>query len=244
MFHRFTTSFTAKRFVLIIASILFAISGLALPGLSGVHPAYANNGIVVWNTNDTGSGSLRQAISLALGYTGATTISFSVNGTITLGSSLVINSTSSNPITIDATGYSVVIDGNYSVVPFNIQLGAVVTLNGLTITHGNTSTIGGGVLNGGTLTITNSVLSYNSAAFDGGGIGNSYLLTLSGDFLNGNSTGTGGSGGAILNEYGGVLTMNSCVLYNNTAGNGAAINDYRATTTINDSTFHNNHATR
>jgi hypothetical protein len=67
----------------------FALAASALSFLLLVMSAVASAAITVTNTNDTGPGSLRAAITLANGSpTVATTINFTVSGTITLETSL------------------------------------------------------------------------------------------------------------------------------------------------------------
>src|ERR1700734_1906846 len=64
----------------------FALAATALAFLLLVIPGIASAAITVTNTNDTGAGSLRAAITTANGSpTVATTINFSVSGTITFG---------------------------------------------------------------------------------------------------------------------------------------------------------------
>lgn len=70
--------------------------------------AGANN-YVVTSTNNTGGGTLRQAITNANGLAGPHTITFSVSGTINLGSDLP---TLIRNITIDGTGQTVTISRN------------------------------------------------------------------------------------------------------------------------------------
>src|SRR5213592_4795469 len=91
--------------------------------------------LTVINTNDSGAGSLRQAISDS---SSGDTISFdsSLNGqTITLASGeLLIDKN----LTITGPGaHSLAINGNAASRVFEITSGIDVTISGLTITNGN-----------------------------------------------------------------------------------------------------------
>src|SRR5438552_17389760 len=89
------------------------------------------NIITVTNTNDSGAGSLRQALSDA---NDGDTIEFAVTGTIglTTGELLVDKS-----ITISGPGANnLAIDGNAKNRVFHVT-GGNVTISGLTITNGN-----------------------------------------------------------------------------------------------------------
>ncbi len=93
----------------------------------------------VTNTNNTGVGSLRQAIIDAAANLGADTISFTVDGTITLTTgSLSINDASS--LDIDATGHNITIDANNGNQAIVIN-GGTVTLTNLIITNSSTQGI-------------------------------------------------------------------------------------------------------
>ena len=101
---------------------------------AGVLPAFGNT-ITVTNTNDSGAGSLRQAIATAAS---GDTINFNVKlpATITLASTLSI--CNSQTLTISGPGASnIAISGNGAVQVFNICSGANVTLSGLTIEKGS-----------------------------------------------------------------------------------------------------------
>jgi hypothetical protein len=196
----------------------------------------------VVNTNDTGSGSLRDAINSAnAAPTVANTINFSVSGTITLGSVLpTIVNTSPGSLTIDGSGQSITIDGAHSFQIFSVNSGATLNLQFLTIAHGSMaagSFSGGAILNNGTLTVTDCTFLDNQATGGVGGI-------ISG-FAN---------GGAMFNH--GTLTVNNSTFSDNQAtggassgigssggnGQGGAIYN-EGTVTITNSTFSDNQAT-
>src|SRR5882757_5427318 len=105
--------------------------------------------ITVTNTNDSGTGSLRQALTIA---NDGDTISFAVTGTITLTSGgLPINKN----ITISGPGADQLsIDGNQALLVFGVFPGRAATISGLTVRNAQS-----GILNAGTVTITNCELS-------------------------------------------------------------------------------------
>jgi hypothetical protein len=211
----------------------------AFEGQSGV-PAP----LVVANNNDSGPGSLREAIANA---SQCTTITFA-NGIsfITLTSaelmidkSLTINGPGANLLTISGNGAQRV---------FTVNRGTNVVLNGLTIANGAAgSNDGGGISNNGYLTVSNSTITGNSAD-DGGGIHNTGILTVSNSTITGNSASTGGGiddissfsstltnctlSGNVATSTGGALivfsnastmTLTNCTLSGNQAGFGGGI---------------------
>src|SRR5881275_1035910 len=129
-------------------------------------PVHATT-ITVTNTNDSGPGSLRQALADA---SDGDTIMFAVTGTIQLTSGeLVID----NSITISGPGAdSLTIFPNTFRI-FHVMPGPTVTIAGLTIGGGFVQfDFGGGILNDhATLTLTNCAVDTNEA-FGGGGIYN------------------------------------------------------------------------
>jgi hypothetical protein len=170
----------------------------------------------VVNTNDSGPGSLRDAITQANGGTGAT-ITFTVPGTITLASPLPHIAAT---MTIDGasaptyTGTPVVaIDGNQGGTVFTTNPGTNVRLRALTIQSGR-GTTGGGILNNSTLTLdTSSVLNNSTVAGgNGGGIYNGGTLTVIASTIGHNSA---GSGGGIFSA--GILTLTASSIDTNTA---------------------------
>jgi hypothetical protein len=156
--------------------------------------------IIVTNTNDSGPGSLRQALAVA--HDGDR-ITFAVSGTITLTSGQL---GISKNVTISGPGAD-----QLSIVgmPFRLVLVAVVkaaTISGLTIRNG-----AGGIYNGGTLTVRNCVISGMSV----GGIENWASLTV----VNSNVSDNDGSG--ISNSTGGFGVVTATILSSTVSGNSA-----------------------
>ena len=179
--------------------------------------------IKVTNLNDSGFGSLRQAIFDAGLLAGPDTITFEMDGTITLASSLPVITTQ---VIIDATGRSVTVSGGNTlgVRPFTIQ-NVPVNLIGLTITGGNNNDIGGGVFNdGGTLAVYNSTIHGNRAT-SGAGIFNAGAMSVYNSTISGNTATI--TGGGI---YGGTTTLVNTTVANNTAAvSGGGLRNFGAT---------------
>ena len=125
--------------------------------------------ITVTNTNDSGPGSLRQALADA---NDGDTIEFAVAGTIGLTSGELLVGTS---ITISGSGAeNLAVNGNNQGRVFHIAPGQTVIISALTIMNGHTTELGGGILNDhAVLTLSNCAITGNSAAGNiGGGIHN------------------------------------------------------------------------
>ena len=210
------------------------------------------NDLEVTNANDSGDGSLRQAITNANSFGGSNTITFrssafSTMKTITLGSALpditsmvIINGPGANLLTVD---------GNSAYRVFYADTGADLTLDSLTIANGSAG-VGAGVYdNHATVTITNSTLSGNVATNKGGAIYvNNATLILTNTTLSGNQAANYG-GGIETNGSSSLLTLTDCLFAGNQttgASNplGGALDNYHATTTVTNCTFSNNSATR
>jgi hypothetical protein len=151
--------------------------------------------ITVTNTNDTGPGSLRQALTIA---NDGDTVNFGVAGTITLTSGgLPINKN----ITISGPGADQLsIDGNQAILVFGVFYGKAATISGLTASNAQS-----GILNDGTVTVTNCVLSGHSRA----GMYNVGTLTASNCVISDNSGDGLYNGHAILNVSDCIITANS-----------------------------------
>ena len=167
--------------------------------------------ITVTNANDSGAGSLRQAIA---GLCSGGTISFNGSYTIPLASQLEIGSS----VTIDGAGHNVTISGNNAVRVFHIDSGATAALKNLTIANGKMTATGplgygGGIFNDGSLMIMNSTLADNNAT----------------------------TGGAIYNNAARTLTVTNSTISNNNANGGGIYISAGALATITNSTFSGNH---
>jgi hypothetical protein len=153
------------------ASVLMAAVVLASPAWAATY-----TGI---NTNDSGAGSLRQAIIDANTSTGvADTINFDPrslgsSATITLTSGQLPTITDGARLTIDGGSADITTSGANQYQVFLVESGAKLTLSNLTVAAGS-STSGGGIFNSGTLEVSNSTFSGIRA--NGGGI-NEWLGT-------------------------------------------------------------------
>jgi len=151
--------------------------------------------ITVTNGNDSGSGSLRHAISFDA----------SPGDTINFAPSVTIVTLTSDELVIDknltitgpgATRLTVQVDRSVITARvFHISSSTVtVSISGITISKGNTFFGGGGILSAGVLTLTGCAISDNF----GGDIG----------------------GGGVLNDNG-TMTVTGCTISNNIQGGGA-----------------------
>lgn len=166
--------------------------------------------------------TLRGAIAAATGTTAvADTIDFDATifntaQTITLGGTqLSITGSATNTLTINGPGANLlsISAGGGAFRLFNIGSGAVVQINGVTITQSTANAIN----NAGTLTLNNSVVSDNGTA----AAGNSAIFnssTTASLTLN-NSTVTNnripGGTGVSINSTGGTVTINNSIISNN-----------------------------
>ena len=196
----------------LLAFVLFS----ALPS---AHPAKAAT-LTVANLNDSGDGSLRNAIDTALP---GDAITFGVNGTITLTSGeLSIN----KDLTINGPGAaSLAVSGDHASRVFNV-LGGTVSMSSMTIRDGVTGQGGGiWVSDGSSVSLADVVVSGNQTNGDGAGIFNAGNLTVSNSTVSGNAiVNISDAGGGILNATTGTLQVTASTISGNTAtGQGGAI---------------------
>ena len=248
----------------VVAAVVAAVGAVASPranqGGSTFLKAMANpaegakvgdvlpaNIIIVTNTNDSGPGSLRDALAVA--NDGDTIDATGVSGTILLTSGeLGIN----HSVTINGPGAeNLAVDGNATFRVF-VNGAGDVTIAGLTITNGFSNDGGAGISHyPGTLTVNNCTISGNI----GGGISNFAVdlccatLTVSNSTISGNS---GDYGGGILNRTvmgGAFVTVSNSTISGNLANYGGGIANWASTSpaaaqvTISNSTLSGNSAT-
>lgn len=224
----------------------------------------------VTNLNDSGPGSLRQAILDANATAVDDTIVFQsgLSGTITLTSGqLTINSN----IAIYGPGANILaISGNHASPVFSIQpitfdqcSGPTVSIDSLAIKDGNNAYPGGGIINGGsTLTVSNSKISGNRSeregcCGEGGGIGSYSIMCKFGNSIgklnvinstvSGNSAADisppfsgGGPGGGVAIGYNSTATIINSTLSGNSATGGGGGIISWGTLTISNSTISGN----
>ncbi len=203
----------------------------------------------VTNTNDSGAGSLRQAVLDANASAGADTIAFSgISGqTITLASQITIT----DDITIDGdmngdNKADVTISGNNASRIFSVTgTGTDLALQSLTLTNGASVTGSGGAVqlstSTGTLSISDTTISNSSVTgFRGGAVSSSGgAITITNSLLTGNSA--TGNGGAIY-SFGSVALTNSTIDGNTSNGSGGGVMASGAALTAVNSTITSNHA--
>ena len=201
------------------------VSVAVLVGMIGtvpVRPVYAAP-LVVSNTNDSGPGSLRQAI---LDAASGDTITFApalAGGTIALNSQLTI----SKDLTIDGSALNpqVRLSGQSASRIIEIIFNAQMTISSLVFTQG-VSTTGGAIHATGNaqLKLENSTFHQNQASLSGGAIsveGNSTGAIVNSMFSQNQA---GGSGGAIsIVENGNYNVIHSTLVDNSASGDGGAV---------------------
>ena len=229
------------------------LSGASRGSVEVGNPLPANI-IVVTNTNDSGPGSLRNA--LAVSHDGDTIDATGVSGTILLTSdelqishSVTINGPGAGTLAINGNGtfrVFVIFASDVTISGFTITNGfvndgngggGINNLNGTTTTVSNCSisgNFGGGISNisnglcCATLTVTNSTVSDNSADFGGGILNATFdggaILTVTNSTISDNSA-TGNGGGISNSSGGGGLAIASVTISNSTLSGNTVVGD-------------------
>ncbi|AVH71327.1 Calx-beta domain-containing protein [Nostoc sp. 'Lobaria pulmonaria (5183) cyanobiont'] len=221
---------------------------------------------IVTNTNDSGTGSLRQAIINANNDPGIETILFDTTGIFgdTTPDTIILTSGELNVtegVIIQGTGANkLTISGNNASRVFYAS--ASLSIDGLKITGGNAAN-GGGINSTSSVTVSNSTFSGNTASTSGGGIYSTSSVIVTDSSISGNTANSNGGGiysssatvsdsnisGNIANLGGGIYSTNATVsnstLSGNTAnsnGGGIFTNGSNSSVTISNSTISSNTA--
>jgi len=199
------------------ARLRVLISALLLAGLLvTLVPAVSRAAsFTVTNLNESGAGSLRQALADAKAAVGDDTISFEdgLTGTITVASQLVIDSN----VIIQGPGAELLtISGGNATRVFLVKDGVTATLDGLTISDGSAEEGGGIHVASSTLTITNSVFTGNGYVNVWGGWGGAINASWSTVTIT-NSTFSGNNGyiGAAIHSADSVVRVENTTVEHN-----------------------------
>jgi predicted outer membrane repeat protein len=231
-----------------------------LVGLSILGASAANGAVqMVTNTNDSGPGSLRDAITVAAS---GDTVNFAVTGGISVLSSLTIDKT----LSIEGPGAYILnvqrdpglSDDNQFPVFVVSGAGLEVRIASLGVSNGRATTctdipcgeigfsFGGGINNyQANLTVDSCYIHDNVASIGGAGISNGGTLTVVNTTFRGNkivNAALGKYGGGALANNGSVATLNNCTFDGNYGPAGGAIRNTLGTLTVNNCTFANNQA--
>jgi hypothetical protein len=193
------------------------------PALAALEDRRLLSTLTVRNINDSGSGSLRAAITKA---NSGDTIVFApkldgqtitlTSGELQLTKNLTIQGPGAGLLAITASGGTGV---------FLVDAPGHLNLSGLTLEGCNNSDAGGAIGNdvGGTMTISDCAIVGNTAGGDGGAIYNGGTMTVSDCTITGNKSQS--QGGAIYNNQG-TLTVSGCTITGNYAPQGGGIYSY------------------
>jgi hypothetical protein len=223
------------------------------------------NIIIVTNTDDSGAGSLRDALAIAadgdiIDATGISGTILLTSGELQITHAVTINGPGAASLAVDGNGTFRVFDNltsGVSISDLSITNGSAPGDNGGGVFHegGNSATLrlsdcilsgsaadfGGGIFNlNGAVTLNNCTISGNVAAFSGGGITNSASdaaasLTITNSTISDNSA-TANDGGGILNGAAGtVASLASLIVSNSTLSGNSATGFGGAVANVSDS---------
>jgi hypothetical protein len=211
------------------------------PGLEFLEERTLLSTDMVMNSNDSGAGSLRNAIANA---SAGDTIEFNMSsGHVTSPITLTTGELdiTQNLKIVGPGPSSLTISGNSASTIFSVATGVNVTISGLTLANGESASGAGGIYNLGHLTLTDDVLSNNTGALAGGIFSESGSLSMS-DCTSTLNSASSASGGGIYVLSGAVTIKNSTFDSNSATFFGGAIFDNAGTVLLIDSTFTANNA--
>jgi hypothetical protein len=218
------------------AGQLYAAMGVLSVSISVPYAAT----LTVTNANDSGPGSLRDAVATAasgdeIRFDGALTgqaISLTT-GEIVIGKDVSLVGRGVEDTIIlgsDEAGYPQFPFPDLSKRVFQVESTATVKIEGVTLAQGSNGVApgGGAILNRGALTLLNSRLLQNFSVFGSGGIHNERgVLHVFNTSFEGNQGAQGGiefnSGGGALANWSGRVEIVQCRFAGNLSRNGAAI---------------------
>ena len=193
----------------------------------------------VLNSNDTGAGSLRDAVANANANIGADTIVFGdgsgtggtnfLDGTpdtIVLTSGVITFAGDTNLTTVTGTGANLLtISGGNTQGVWWLNASTAASISGMTVTQGKSGV--GAVYNAGTLTMSNSSITSSTSTAEGGGVFNDGSLTMNNVTISGSFAAT--KGGGLANSSTGTATLTNCIVTGNTvtgsSGGGGGISN-------------------
>jgi CSLREA domain-containing protein len=224
----------------------------------GAFEAPAN--LIVTNTNDSGAGSLRNAIQTANSTAADESISFDIpandagcaNGvcTITLTSGQLSIANNGSLMVVGSGADKIIVSGNNASRVMQIQTGGNALISGLTIANGNEPTLCGGGIdsqNSASLTVISSVIRNNSVSNascgSGGGINSSSgVLNLIGSTVYNNTASQNGGGIHLSTGRANIVnsTISGNTANNGSGGGGGGITNFTGTINITNSTITGN----
>jgi len=208
------------------------------------------NVITVTNTNDSGPGSLRQALADA---NDGDTINFDVSlkgqtialtsGELVIDKSITITGPGSDQLAVSApfqyhirivhvmASPTVIIEGltigpSLYIYGCGIQNDqAILTINNCAVAGNAGLKFGAGISNGGTLTVNNSSITGNALQYQGtgAGISSSGTLIINNSIISGNVSGKGYTDGGGIYSSGMLEITNSTIDGNSVGGSGGGI---------------------
>lgn len=236
---RIHVRFLVSRFVPLVAALgLAACGGGGSGGGGGVGGAST---LLVTTLNDSGPGSLREAMSLVTGSP-SERIAFDpalAGGTIHLDSPIILTN---NVFELDGNiaGQRIEIDGQHMTRMFQVPEGLTLRLLNLVLRNGHSSGYGGAIQSDGALWIEGCMLLDNDADQGGGAISTDGTLHIHRTAFTVN---TANWGGAIFVQESDRVRIHHSSFLLNSAWSGGAMHIVSADAAIVASTFHLNSAT-